>query len=52
MRLQIVYILYTKCPQKSDIILKAIILKTFKSSSMKLKRLGVEYHKFILELVS
>lgn len=34
------------------IILKAIILKTAKSSSVKLNSVGVERHKFIMGLIS
>ena len=45
MFLQIIY-------TKFDIIWKAIILKTSKSSSMKWNSLGVEHHKFILGPIS
>ena len=38
--------------QKIDIILKAIILKTTKSSSTKLNSSGVKHHKFILAPIS
>ena len=44
--------IYTGCPSKLDIILKAIILKTTKSTSMKLNSLSVECSKFILEPIS
>ena len=42
----------TGCSKKFDIILKAIILKTIKTSSMKLNNLGVEHHRFILGPIS
>ena len=44
--------IYIGCPSKFDIILKVVILKTIKSSSMKLDSLGVENHKFILGTIS
>ena len=42
----------TVCLQKFDILLKAIILKTTESSSMKLNSLRVEHHTFILRPIS
>ena len=38
--------------KKIEIVLKAIILKTKQSNSMKLNSLGVDYHKFILGAIS
>ena len=44
--------IYRLFQKKNDIILKAIILKTTFSVSMKLYSLGIEHHEFMLGSIS